>query len=163
MRVGVLGLNITTQSKIGLNIGAFAQAEISDNLVVQPELAYSSMGGKISDGGIVTTNLDYISVPVLLKYKLSNLTIGLGPQLGILLSAKSKEGLESYNDKESYKTTDFSGLFNLDYSVSERVLIGARYQLGLSNILNTGIDSDIFDIGVAGKNNAFQLLIGYKF
>jgi hypothetical protein len=166
LRLNALGIvSVNSQSKIGLNVGAFAEVELSDKLVLQPELAYSSLGGKVSDfdifegGGTTLTNLDYIVLPLLLKYKASNFSIGVGPQLGFLISAKEKVGTVSENTKEFYKSTELSGLFNADYTIGENFVIGARYQLGLSNILVTEGDF----LGVSGKNGGFQILLGYKF
>jgi len=112
-------------------------------------------------GSSFTTNFNYIVLPVFLKYKISNLSIGLGPQLGFLLSANDKYNGKTSSSTNGWKSTDFSALLNTDYEVNENIVIGLRYQIGLSSIV---LKNDIFskDSNNA-KNNSFQFSIGYKF
>jgi hypothetical protein len=164
-KVSVLGFSLTTNSKIGPYVGVFAEYELTDELILQPELAYSSLGSKFSFGNESTsTNVNYIVLPVVLKYKISNLSIGAGPQLGFLVSANAKNDGITEEVKDGFKTTDFSALLNTDYEVNENIVIGLRYQIGLSNIIPTTASSDdFFGSSGTGKNNSFQFSVGYKF
>jgi hypothetical protein len=159
MKIPLLG----SSSKVGLNIGAFAQVPINENFVVQPEIAYSAMGGIINFFGSYKVSSDYVSLPILVKYNLNNFSLGFGPQIGYLISAKSTDGVEVNRMTNEYKSIDISGIFNADFSISENIILGARYQLGFSNIMNTkNLEEDILLLPSV-KNNAFQFLIGYKF
>ena len=164
-KISVLGLSLTTDSKIGPYVGVFAEYEVNDELILQPELAYSSLGSNFSFGNeSSSTNVNYIVLPVVLKYKISNLSIGAGPQLGLLVSANAKSDGMSEDVSDSFRTTDFSALLNTDYEVNENIVIGLRYQIGLSNIVpSTASSSDFFDSSATGKNNSFQFSVGYKF
>ena len=121
------------------------------------------MGGIINFFGSYKVSSDYVSLPILVKYNLNNFSLGFGPQIGYLISAKSTDGVEVNRMTNEYKSIDISGIFNADFSISENIILGARYQLGFSNIMNTkNLEEDILLIPSV-KNNAFQFLIGYKF
>jgi hypothetical protein len=164
-KVSVLGFSLTSKAKIGPYVGVFAEYELNDEFILQPELAYSSLGSTFDfDGESSSTNLDYIVFPVVLKYRISNLSIGVGPQLGFLLSANYKNEGITEESTDDFKSTDFSALLNTDYEVNENIVIGLRYQIGLSNIIPAVSSSDdFFGSSGTGKNNSFQFSVGYKF
>jgi hypothetical protein len=164
-KVSVLGLSLTSKAKIGPYVGVFAEYELNDEFILQPELAYSSLGSSFDfDGESSSTNLDYIVLPVVLKYRISNLSIGVGPQLGVLLSANYKSEGFTEESTDDFKSTDFSALLNTDYEVNENIVIGLRYQIGLSNIVPAASNSnDVFGSSGTAKNNSFQFSVGYKF
>ncbi len=58
--------------------------------------------------------------------------------------------------KDSFKSTDFSGILGADYTFGAGFNIGARYQLDLSDINNSGS-------GTTVKNTAFNITVGYTF
>jgi hypothetical protein len=160
--------------KIGFHVGGFAEFVISDRISIQPELLFSTQGTTFSYSeeyeGInvnadVTSNLNYINVPVLLKIKLAEgLSAEVGPQVGFLLSAKRKTeasalGIsqsETRDFKDQCKTLDVSAALGLSYTFAEKFVVGARYALGLTNI-------DKESGNTKPKNSVIQLSIGYKF
>lgn len=145
------GTSISPNSLTRGTVGAFAMIPGGKNFTIQPELLYSGMGFGYS-GSKVT--FDYLSVPVLAKFTgASGFGIYAGPQIGFLLSAKD----DGDDIKENIKSTDFSGVFGADYTLSNGINFAARYQLGFSNFIKEG------DPGEAAKNNAFTFTIGYVF
>ena len=89
----------------------------------------------------------------------------VGPQIGFLLSANS-EIKETFNGesetsdqdfKDSVKSIDFGLNFGASYDVSENIIIGARYNLGLSNINNEDGDANKIN------NTVFSFSLGYRF
>jgi hypothetical protein len=164
-KVSVLGFSLVSKAKVGPYVGIFAEYELNDEFILQPELAYSSLGSSFDfDGESSSTNLNYIVLPVILKYRISNLSIGVGPQLGLLLSANSKYDGIIEEATDEFKSTDFSALLNADYEVNENIVIGLRYQIGLSNISPTTSNSvSFFGSSATAQNNSFQFSVGYKF
>src|SRR5690348_5493727 len=68
--------------------GAYVTFMFSEHLGLQPEVLYSGQGYKNGDYKL---NLTYINVPILVRYNVNNLlSFHLGPQIGILASAKGK-------------------------------------------------------------------------
>jgi len=83
-------LSMTDDSKFGLLAGVYLTAMLSDRVGIQPELAYSSMGSKQDEDG--TVKLNYIALPVLLRYQIvDQIHLLVGPQASFLMSAKYEE------------------------------------------------------------------------
>jgi hypothetical protein len=149
------GLNLANNSgdvennsmKVGLQLGVYLVGNLSDKLAIQPELVYSGYGSSYDEGDY---KLGYISIPILLRYNINDMVnIHLGPQFGILSSAKFededvKDGLKGLDTGLALGVGFDFGAFNA----------GARYYAGLSNIA----DSDESDV----KNTALQLVVGYR-
>lgn len=151
--VNVPALSIS--SKIGFYGGAFAEVGVSDNFAVQPEVMFTLLGAKGKIEGVdFKQDVAYANIPILAKYKNNGFFAVAGPQIGILLSAKDKEG-NSF--KEDVKSTDFSGVIGAGYTTMSGLGFDARYQMGFSNILKD-------DQGIGSlKNNAFYFGIHYQF
>ncbi len=153
------GIHFSTTTKIGFYAGAMAGIGISDNFSLQPELFYSLMGGTtnlifLGQTYSSTSNLGYIILPVLLKYKNEGFSIFLGPQIGYLLSSKTKGN----STGSSYKSTDLSGVIGAGYTLSNEFGFDARYQLGFVNISKDASSSD-----VSVKSNGFLIGMHYYF
>ena len=175
-----VGLNLSnftgdlddSDSKIGFNIGAFAEISLSDKFIFQPELLFSSQGAKFeeSDNNFSfeeTLKFNYLNMPLMIKFAASDkFALEFGPQLGFLLSAKSKfeqtfDGetfSEEVDIKDSVKSIDFGLNFGASFDVAENIMIGARYNLGLSDITD-GEDSEDFKV----QNAVFSFSVGYRF
>jgi hypothetical protein len=156
------GLNLSNQKfsvgdesesgdmKAGFLLGLYLTGNISDNVAIQPELVYSSMGAKDDDGDL---KLGYISIPILLRYNFNEMiNLHVGPQFGILASAK----VEDEDIKDFYKGLDVGAAIGLgaDFGAFNA---GVRYYMGLSNIAE---DNDLVDL--EAKNSAFQIVLGYR-
>jgi hypothetical protein len=159
------GVNIATLSldndpnldpRVGLYAGGLAHIHVSPHFAVQPEVVYSAQGFRDINGSDVKWKLDYINIPVMAQYMFDNgFRIETGPQLGLLASAKAKTGSTESDLKEDIKGTDVSWGFSLSYLSASQVGIGARYNLGLSNINESG-SNDV-------KNRVFQVGLFYQF
>ena len=101
-------------------------------------------------------NLDYINVPVLFQYMFDNgFRLQAGPQVGFLISAKSKNNDNTTDIKDDLKPIDFGVSIGASYVFPPTGFgIDARYNLGLSNInkkstvnsTNRGLQLGIFYI-----------------
>lgn len=152
------GLNMSNNSLDGaksitsFHFGGFVQIKVNDKFSVQPELLYSAQGAK---NNLETLNLNYINIPVMAKYYVADaFSIEAGPQLGLLISAKDN-GMDV---KEMCNSTDFGLNFGAGYDLNEKMSLGLRYGIGLTNVVKN----------VAGQsfnstNSNIQLSFGYKF
>lgn len=151
--------NFSPTVSTGLNAGIFLNFHVAAVVSIQPELAYSSMGYKVSVSGVDSSNVtNYLALPVLLRVKLplTGLCIYAGPQYSILLSANRTASGVSTDVKENYKSGDFSAVGGIEYSLPFGLFGTVRYQAGLSNVSNNPtIDTQ--------KNTAVTVLVGFKF
>ncbi|MBN8642544.1 MAG: PorT family protein [Flavobacteriales bacterium] len=148
-----------TSTKVGFQVGAFAEFKVSDKFAVQPELVYSALGAKYDFFGFdVTETLSYLTIPVMAKYYVADaFSLEAGPQIGFLMSAKAKADGESEDTKDAYNSTDFGINVGAGYDVTENINLGLRYTIGVSNIVKDAPDG----ISVGNSNIAFA--VGYKF
>lgn len=158
------GLNLTkvtggetkTKAKIGLVAGVFAEVSLGEDFRFQPELLFSSQGYKVKDvEGKVSLN--YVSIPLIAKYYVAEgFALEVGPQVGILLSAKTKAGKGEVDIKEQVKTIDFGLNIGGSSDITENMFVGARYNFGLSKLAK-GKDADKV------KNSVLSVSLGYRF
>jgi len=157
------GINFTTKSKAGFNGGIDVQLPVSSSIIIQPELSFSQLGGKISYlANNIIGNLmeNYLSLPILVKYKVQNTGLGIymGPQYNYLLNANTSTNSTSAATKNNYKRSDLAGIFGAEYYFPCNFGISARYQVGLLNISKIEGDG-----GETVKNHGFTFTVGYRF
>ncbi len=156
----VEGRSFSDEFRYGYHLGGFATIPVGGRFAVQPEVLFNQLqtrtGSEFSNiyqtafDGNTNVRLNYLSIPVLLNYKLGSfLSLQAGPQFGVLLD-KNKNLLE--NGREAFDRGDFSMLGGAQISLGKLKLNG-RYVVGLNNI------NDI-DNQDQWKNQGFQLSVG---
>lgn len=140
--------------KTGFNAGVFANIAFTENLSFNPELMFSLEGAKDEDAKI---NFGFVNIPLLLQYNASGFYAETGPQLGLLLNAKYKDDEEEIDIKESYRTASIAWAVGLGYKLENGIGIGARYNLGLSNLLEESEDTEGYKL----KGNVIQIGLTY--
>lgn len=149
------------KSNTGFYFGGLAHIPISDNFGFQPELIYSAKQGLefVESGDELNLNLNYLNIPLMLQYKTSGFYLEAGPQIGLLLTAKSKitiGGVTAEEDiKDELKGVDFGINLGLGYVMSSGFGFGARYNFGMSNIVD--------DPDADAKNRVFSFGLIYRF
>jgi hypothetical protein len=164
------GVNITKvdgkafkdEFRYGYHLGGFAEIGLGGKLGIQPEVLWSqnqtrvdSSFSDVYENSLKISNykdvtLNYLTIPVLLNYKLGSLmSLQAGPQFGILLD-QSQTLLE--NGQEAFKKGDFSLVGGAQIHIA-KIRLQGRYFVGLNNI------SDVSDQN-KWNNQGFQLSIG---
>jgi len=158
------GKSFKDEFKSGYMLGGFAEIKLSKKLYVQPELLinqyntrldtnYNNLVGNIFNG-LTSVKLDYLSIPILLNYRMGGGFISLqaGPQYGILID-KNNSILQ--NTGNAFRNGDLSLLGGVQVKAGA-FRINGRYFVGLSNINDITNDSK-------WKNQGFQLSVGLTF
>lgn len=158
--------------------GAFLTYSFSPQLAIQPEIYYVSKGaGKDLFLFDAHWAIDYLEVPVLLKFDLmpkgpAHPNLFAGPALGVMLSSEIAALDESIDVTDGMKTIDYSLVFGggVEY---KRFVFDVRYTLGLANVIDadkvndlTGEEPDDYfyiEGDPSVKNNTIAILIGVKF
>lgn len=152
---------ISTLYRTGLSGGVLAEVELSEHFAVQPELLYTLKGTKEIFINTATRyqSLGYLDIPVLLKFKIPHFFVEAGPQLGVLVHAKqtleSSATIET-NNRSDFRTTDLGYAVGLGVQDTNGLLLGVRYNGGLTNIPDNGSSLRL-------RNNTFHIYIGYVF
>jgi hypothetical protein len=146
LKVSGDGVNMSFDSRVGINAGAFATFITKQNFQFQPELLISMEGAK-SQGDEI--KLTYLNLPLMVGYNISGFTLETGPQFGALLSAKSND----VDVKDQMETLAVSWGVGAAYKLPGGFGIGARYNFGLSNISKESgggkMRSNVFQIGLS--------------
>ena len=156
------GVSFKDQFKYGYHIGGFAEIGLGNKFGIQPEVLfnqysttidsnYKSIYQDVFNSGQSSVKLNYLSIPILLNYKLLGnfLTLQAGPQFGVLIN-QDKTLLQ--NGGEAFKKGDFSLVGGAQLKLSA-IRITGRYVVGLNNI------NDI-DNQDQWKSQGFQVSLG---
>jgi hypothetical protein len=156
------GKSFRDEFRYGYHVGGFAEIGLGGKLGIQPEVLFNQFQTRadssfknvyqnsVNISNYQDVKLNYLSIPLLLNYKLGSLlSLQAGPQFSVLID-QSKNLLQ--NGKEAFKSGDFSMVGGAQIHISKLRLSG-RYFVGLANI------SDI-DNQNKWKNQGFQLSLG---
>ena len=156
------GKSFKDEFRYGYALGGFMEVRMGNHFVLQPEVLFNQYSMKVDSNygnvyhGVFNGNsnvkLNYLSIPILLNYKLigSFLSLQAGPQVGILVN-HSKTLVQ--NGGDAFKNGDFSMVAGVQFKILNFRLNG-RYQVGLNNI------SDLPD-NDKWKNQGFQVSVGF--
>lgn len=123
-------------NRTGFYIGlSLSDVGITEKLTLQPELNY-----------IGVKDFNQLQVPALLNYHITDrFNAQVGPSLSLLLNAPA-----------NVKTTNLSVDFGVSYNISERFSLEARYDLGVTNLLENATSGDRL------KMSNLQMGVSYK-
>lgn len=148
--------NIEKSAYVAFHAGGLLRIKF-DNLVLQPELLFSSQGAKLDDG---TTEADYkvsyVNVPIMLQWQFNGgFYVEAGPQAGFKVS----EDIPDSSIDEFAKSTDFSVGVGLGFYSKKSLGIGGRYVVGISKVG----DFDSANIDPDFKNGVVQFSLMFLF
>lgn len=137
VNVSTIQSDLNLDSRLGLHLGALAHIHLSPQWALQPELVYSSEGARqdVTNGNVAWKN-DYINLPVMVQYMFNNgFRIEAGPQFGYLVSSTIEDDDDVEDDaNDTFKSANVSLGVGLSYLSYSGLGVGARYNLGLSEI-----------------------------
>lgn len=155
------GKSFKDEFRYGYHMGGFAEIRLGNKLVLQPEVLFNQYATRLDSNyknvyedifdGNSNIKLNYLSIPVLLNYKLVGNFISLqaGPQFGILID-QNKTLLQ--NGGNAFKSGDLSMLAGVLVRLGP-IRVNGRYAIGLNDI------SDIPDDN-KWKSQGFQVSVG---
>ncbi|WP_299122484.1 porin family protein [uncultured Winogradskyella sp.] len=140
-------------SNINFHAGLFTEIKLTEDFRIQPELLFSVYGFEEDFEGISNIRLNYVILPVMVKYFISNaFSFDAGPQVGLLVTAKNGTGSQA-DVKPNFYDRDFGANIGASYILSEKVSASIRYYFGLSDITTETSNN---------QNRALQLAFQFK-
>jgi len=151
--------DIDTKSIVLFHGGVFVTWMFSENLGLQPEVLFSMQGSQ-EDGYDYKVITNYINIPVLVRYNITDMfSVHAGPQFGILMSAEGESGSYKQDMKEYYKPTDIGVAIGAEADdLPLNLGVGVRYILGLTNVAED--DPDFDDASV--KSGVIQIYVKFR-
>ena len=154
----ISGQSFKDKFTLGYHVGAFVAIGLGNKFAIQPEVLFNQINVDTSSNfsqvyqfnHIDKIKLGYLSIPLLLNYKLTKiLTIQAGPQFGILID-QNKDLLQ--NGGDAFKSGNFSLVGGLQLNLLKFRVYG-RFVGGQTNIDNVGNKE-------TWKTQAIQLGVG---
>lgn len=138
-------------------MGAFAQKEINQFLILRAELLYSLKGASYDAYGgnyqlKIYEELNYINFPLLIGFRpirnfsllAENLSLLVGAELGYFFEARTyaknlagKRTAAPGHIPLSYKPFDKALVLGINYHVNSSLIVEARYNYGFKNVFQT--------------------------
>jgi len=134
------GASFKSAYNFGINAGVFADIHLIGGLGIQPEVLFNQTNTTVQNHINIDTilnqgkkgNLNYLSIPILLRYKLFKiLYIQAGPQFGILMNPHNTL---VQNGTDAFKSGDLSLVLGAQLNLGKVVRIYGRYNIGLTNV-----------------------------
>ena len=143
--------DVNSESITSYHIGAYINLNLSEKFGITPEFLFSAQGSSTDIGKV---NTDYLSIPVMLRWKpISLISLQAGPQFGILTKAK----IENVGDvKDQLQSNDFGIAVGAGVHLPLGINGGVRYIWGFTDIA----EGSSLDLGEA-KNRNFQIYVGW--
>lgn len=159
----VNGKSFSDEFRYGYSLGGFLEVRLSNKFVLQPEVLFNQYSTSVDSNfkniyqNAVNSSdqrkvkLNYLSIPILLNYKLigSFLSLQAGPQFSVLMNS-NKTLLQ--NGGEAFTKGDLSMLGGVQVKIAA-LRINGRYAIGLNNL------NDI-DNQNKWKSEGFQVSVG---
>lgn len=184
LKAGVNFANVTNASSIsasnrtGFMFGAFLSPGGNKLLGFRSEVVFSRQGydfKKNTQTG--TVNLDYILLPQLITIGIGkHAQLQAGGQIAFLLNAKvdssgtPPSGNPVVNQAiDFFNRIDYGAALGAEIYPARNFIIGARYNISLSDALKTQTSGSPIPVftpdpnAVNPRNNVVQLFVGYKF
>ena len=165
---------LSSEPKSYYHIGGYLDAGLTDDLWLGTELLFSVKGGNMfyirpgsSGEDKVQVRLNYLSIPVLLKYKVGPILLVGGPGFNFQFDERVEDEDRTVSEiAEEVWDQDFelTAIGGLEVNLG-RIRLGARYNYGLTDLIefqttdengnNTGEES-------IGRNSSFDLFVGFS-
>ena len=150
----------------GLNVGAVVGFQIAPHAPIYFEtgLSYVEKSGKGNyNGSRFTYNLDYLEVPLVLKYDYrADRLLSIQPYLGGYVAAGIGGQIKDFGSRHAYSSFDDEGFQRFDAGIKvgcglqyDHLYAELGYDFGLSNISH-----DYFD---TSRNGSFFATVGVNF
>jgi len=163
------------QSKTAFNGGFFVNIPIGAAFRFQPEISYSSQGGKVQGtsgstaGRTFEQDLDYVNLP--LNFQLmtpKGFFIQTGPQVGFLVGAEvnspsSTSGVTAGGNKDDFDKLDLSWTAGVGFLSRFGLGVDLRYNIGIANVVADDASATAPFKGQTWKNSVGQFSLIYHF
>ena len=156
------------QSKTAFNGGFFVNVPIGGMFRFQPEISYSSQGGKLQGPSGSTAastyeqDLDYVNLPLNFQLMTSGgFFVQTGPQIGFLVGAESSK--TSSGNKDDFDKLDLSWTGGIGYLSRVGLGLDLRYNIGIANVVADDAATSAPLKGGTWKNSVAQVSLVYHF
>lgn len=157
---------IKAENKTGFHVGAVYNIDLIGSFAIEPGLYFSQKGFKLNDDD---ANMNYLEVPVNVKFKLLDLSVlgldaHLGPFAAFGLGGKWKSDNEEIKifdpDEGDFNRFDFGLQMGVGAVILNKIYAGINYDMSLTKVNeDEGIKKD----NLKEKNHVWMISVGLNF
>jgi hypothetical protein len=124
-------------NKIGFNFGGFVNVDLRNSFSAEFDMYFINKGSRKNpskwDRSYWSIRLNYIEVPILLRYKYKKITAELGLAFGRMINQKFLANGRKYTaDSQRYfNKNEFSGIAGFQYQMKSNLSLNLRYSQSL--------------------------------
>lgn len=167
------GYEPSVNNKTSMHAGFLANFPVGmGGFALQPELLYNGYGSKmeVSSGGMNPTmqhyeqDMHYISLPIMVQWKSTGgFYLETGPQASYLVKATNDGPGGDVDNKDQFDKFDIAWAGGIGYMSRIGLGVGARYNFGLSNVLEDGGGNNSANNGPELKNRVISIGLTWQF
>ncbi|KAA3650750.1 MAG: PorT family protein [Bacteroidetes bacterium] len=152
----ISGDNYSGFNKAGILLGMYSNTDVSEKINLQFEINYSQKGSRKNpdtengDTEFFLLRLNYMEVPIMIRWKLNRLKLEAGVYYSRLISEHIEDEIGVFSIPENlnqFKNNDLGGLVGLNYHLSDHIIMNWRYS-------NSFIPVRDFDSGASFRFNS---------
>ncbi|MGY6744939.1 MAG: porin family protein [Cecembia sp.] len=141
-------------SRIGFHLGAFYEYQLQEDLTIESGLYFSQKGYK-SNTEDIKENLNYIDIPLFVRYYIGDIfNVFAGPQGSLLVSRKYTLDGEISQTMEVLRRYEIAAVLGAGVDLPLDLNVQVSYDFGLVNL-------NYFDYTV--RNRVFKLSVARRF
>lgn len=167
--------DFVSKGKLSFHLAVFAEHKLSNHLALQGEISISTTGGRnnfYDDDSSKNTNaitLGKLSIPLMLTYYcIQRFSINGGIIPSFILETMSEDRNnekffstllgDSINIKNDVKVFELNPFLGVEFHISRKIFLDARYIFGIYDIAKNNKDSGFDSL----KNSYLQVGVGFK-
>lgn len=125
--------DIRTTWEPGVVVGVYIAVPLTKKLSLQPEYLFSQMNSAIDENDFLF-KLSYLSMPIFLKYKVTQkLVLMAGPQFDLLINARSNSNSKQ-DLTHDIEERNIAATIGMEFALWKTLAIGGRYMHGINHI-----------------------------
>lgn len=124
---------IATNWEPGFAGGFLMVVKFAPKLYLQQEYLYSQMGGTILETD-TRYRMNYLSLPIFLRWETRRFSFLAGPHFGLLINANYKKGAELNNLTQNFEHRNLGLAGGVEVEILNGLAIGFRYLFGLNHL-----------------------------
>ena len=149
---------VASSWKSGITVGFLLDIALAKKLFLQPEYYFTQRNGE-DKSNETEYSADYLSFPLLLKYKVSSrFSVLAGPQAELLIRARDNSHGVDRNITHDMEERSIGATAGFDFEFYRYLILSARYMRGLNHI-GIGQRENVKEF----KYDVANLMVGIRF
>ncbi|MCB0397741.1 MAG: PorT family protein [Flavobacteriales bacterium] len=163
----VSGDELSGFHKLGITGGAFASLTPNDKITWEMGLQYIQKGSRKvqnpakGDYSSYLMALQYMEVPVMVRFNMGKFSYGLGPSFGALVGSKEENQIGALKPVRPFKDWELSGNLSISYNLGEKWMAEWRYNTSLLPVREHS-GGQTFRLNRGQYHSALMIMLGYR-